>query len=258
MASTRTLKALEGRLYLIVIALIFFSFTPAFGQVTFTTDKAQFLADNPNLLFQDFESTKVPDGGGDTCNVPVDSESDDDCFSPGDILPQLTFYNLPTQPMGGLKVLGTNAAGPGTPPGPILIENTGTDTFDVVVDPGVTRIGLTVGCYTQGKCDTTADIVVLDTQEQLIGQTTVNVDSAFSNFLGISSSVPICCVLIQHRAGQDPDHGNGILNVWFGDSRNIPALSEWGMIAAIVGLGFVGVFFAARRRRAQASNTSNL
>ena len=31
---------------------------------------------------------------------------------------------------------------------------------------------------------------------------------------------------------------------------NVPALSEWGMISAAVGLGFVGVFFAARRKRA--------
>jgi hypothetical protein len=34
--------------------------------------------------------------------------------------------------------------------------------------------------------------------------------------------------------------------------RNIPTLSEWGMIAAALGLGFVGLFFAVRRRRARA------
>jgi len=32
----------------------------------------------------------------------------------------------------------------------------------------------------------------------------------------------------------------------------IPTLSEWGMIAAVAGLGLVGVFFAVRRRRMQA------
>lgn len=36
-------------------------------------------------------------------------------------------------------------------------------------------------------------------------------------------------------------------------SRNIPTLSEWGMISAAVGLGFIGVFFAMRRKRAQAA-----
>jgi hypothetical protein len=33
----------------------------------------------------------------------------------------------------------------------------------------------------------------------------------------------------------------------------IPTLSEWGMIAAAAGLGLVGVFFAVRRRRANAA-----
>ncbi|MFI5323583.1 MAG: IPTL-CTERM sorting domain-containing protein [Thermodesulfobacteriota bacterium] len=31
---------------------------------------------------------------------------------------------------------------------------------------------------------------------------------------------------------------------------HIPTLSEWGMIAAAVGLGFVGVFFGVRKRSA--------
>jgi hypothetical protein len=35
-------------------------------------------------------------------------------------------------------------------------------------------------------------------------------------------------------------------------TANIPTLSEWGMIAATVGLGLVGVFFAIRRRRVNA------
>jgi hypothetical protein len=33
----------------------------------------------------------------------------------------------------------------------------------------------------------------------------------------------------------------------------IPTLSEWGMIAAVVGLGLVGVFFAIRKRKARVS-----
>lgn len=35
-------------------------------------------------------------------------------------------------------------------------------------------------------------------------------------------------------------------------SRPIPTMSEWGMIAAAAGLAMVGVFFAVRRRKAQA------
>jgi hypothetical protein len=35
-------------------------------------------------------------------------------------------------------------------------------------------------------------------------------------------------------------------------NRNIPTLSEWGMIAAAAGLALVGVFFVIRRRKVQA------
>lgn len=44
--------------------------------------------------------------------------------------------------------------------------------------------------------------------------------------------------------------GCTITNVRVDEVRNIPTLSEWGIIAAVVGLGLAGVFFAVRRRRA--------
>jgi hypothetical protein len=47
----------------------------------------------------------------------------------------------------------------------------------------------------------------------------------------------------------------GFANCVFTDvpvSRNIPTLSEWAMIAAAAGLVMIGVFYAIRRRKAQA------
>ncbi|HSC35374.1 MAG TPA: IPTL-CTERM sorting domain-containing protein, partial [Thermodesulfobacteriota bacterium] len=35
-------------------------------------------------------------------------------------------------------------------------------------------------------------------------------------------------------------------------ASNIPALSEWGMIAAAGGLGLIGLFYAVRRKKAAA------
>ena len=40
-------------------------------------------------------------------------------------------------------------------------------------------------------------------------------------------------------------------NVQSDTVSQIPALSEWGMIAAAAGLGLIGVFFAVRRKRMQ-------
>jgi hypothetical protein len=36
------------------------------------------------------------------------------------------------------------------------------------------------------------------------------------------------------------------------ESKNIPTLSEWGMIAAAGGLGLIGLFYAVRRKKAAA------
>ena len=41
------------------------------------------------------------------------------------------------------------------------------------------------------------------------------------------------------------------VNVPGSSATDVPALSEWGMIAAAAGLGFVGVWFAVRRRKVQ-------
>ena len=40
-------------------------------------------------------------------------------------------------------------------------------------------------------------------------------------------------------------------NVRQSGTRNVPTLSEWGMISAAVGLGLIGVFFAVRRKKMQ-------
>ena len=52
----------------------------------------------------------------------------------------------------------------------------------------------------------------------------------------------------------DPEGGfkGGCTFVNVRTAAPIPTLSEWGMIAAAAGLTMVGVFFAVRRRRAQA------
>lgn len=48
--------------------------------------------------------------------------------------------------------------------------------------------------------------------------------------------------------------GGGLVTCTFLNvgTANIPTLSEWGMISAAAGLGLVGLFFALKRRKAQA------
>jgi hypothetical protein len=234
----------------VFVMLFLFSLSPASAQVSFTDDEAAFLAANPNLLFQDFEATKVGPGNVEPCNVPVDSNSNDNCFSPGDILPGIAFLNGPIFAPPDLIVGGQGFVDPGLPPGPVLLTNEFADDFEIVFEPGVSRVGLRLGCASKGPCDADVQLFIFNTNAQFLAETTVHVTSAFDTFLGISSSA-----LIQNISIRNPDPNTtslkGLLNIRFGNAeRNIPTLSEWGMIAAAAGLMLVGVFFAVRRRRA--------
>lgn len=238
------------KVYLIVITVLLFTAAPSFAQVDFTSNEAAFLAQNPDLQFQDFEDTKVGPGDVAGCNVPVDSNSNDDCFSPGDILPGIAFLNGPIFAPPDLIVIGQGLFDPGLPPGPVLLTNEFADDFEIVLNPGVSRVGLTVGCATMGPCDEDVQLFIFDTNAQFLAETTIHVTSAFDTFLGISSSA-----LIQNISIRNPDPNTislkGLLNIRFGNAeQNIPTLSEWGMIAAAAGLMMVGVFFAVKRKRA--------
>ena len=234
----------------VFVMLFLFSLSHASAQVSFTDDEAAFLAANPNLLFQDFEATKVGPGDVEPCNVPVDSNSNDNCFSPGDILPGITFLNGPFLAPPDLIVGGQGFVDPGLPPGPVLLTNEFADDFEIVLDPGVSRVGLRLGCAQKELCDADVEVLIFNTNNFFIDQTTVHVTDSFDTFLGISSNQLISNISIRNSDPNSPSL-KGVLSVWFGNpDRNIPTLSEWGMIAAAAGLMMVGVFFAVRRRRA--------
>jgi len=231
------------------LTIFLFSAAPALAQVTFTDNETQFLAQNPSLLFQDFENSKVDPVSGLTCPAPANSSSDNDCFSPGNILPGIEFLNGPIiDPVDGLFLVGEGFTNPGVPPGPALTASI-LNEFEIVLDPGVNRVGLTLGCITKGPCDRDIQVVVFDTNAQTLGLTTVHVTSGFDTFLGLSSQRLIENISLRNIGNDVSDMG--VLNVWFGNAeRNIPTLSEWGMIAAAAGLMLVGVFFAVKRLRA--------
>ncbi len=243
-------RALRGGLYLIALTVILFPALPALAQVNFTTDEAQFLAQNPDLAFQDFVGSKVVPVSSIVCPAPADSASDNDCFSPGTILPGIEFLNGPIlDPVTGLFLVGEGSTSAGEPPGPVLTATFTDNDFEIVFDPGVNRAGLTLGCISKGSCDADVQVVVFDTTPQFLAETTVHVTSGFNTFLGISTQAQIGNISIRNANGDFSE--KGVLNVWFGTRvpNQIPTLSEWGMIAAAAGLGLVGVFFAVKRKR---------
>lgn len=244
-ASTRT--------GLFITALALSSFltltTISRAQVTFTSNEAQFRADNPGLLTQTFSAGNVAPGDLQGCNTPVDSNSDDACFSPGDILPGIAFSVEPGS--------GTLLAGPfisfNLNPVKVLTPD-GSLQKNVVLFPGNTvfATGLVVGCLfdfgTGLPCTGQAlRIEVFGPGNVLIGSTDVITDSLFNTFVGITSDVPIERITLVD-ADPNPPSFNAIARVVFpGEGFGVPTLSEWGMIALVIVMGAAAMITLRRR-----------
>lgn len=217
---------------------------PASAQVTFLFDKDQYIANHPDQLVQNFDAGKVSPGNFEFCDQPVNVFSDDDCFDPRDIFPGLAFAANPNIFLAGPFFLG------GANPNNALARGGGTGTFDVFFESGVTSAGMDIGCFAEGvSCNALQTVRLIDASDNLIDAVQVNATDEFDTFLGFDSTIPVARVNI---SGPE-EFSQGVDEVRFGQlSSNIPTLSEWGMIAAFVGLGLVGVYFAVRKRRQQA------
>lgn len=226
---------------------------PSLAQVTFSLNEAFFHAQNPHLVTQTFAGGNVEPGDRNDCDTPVDSSSDDSCFSPGDILPGIAFSVEPgsgTVLVGPFLFFNLNPVNVLTPDG--------SAQKNVVLFPGNTVLaaGLRVGCFFDFgiglPCTNQAlRIEVFGPGDELIGSTNVVTDSLFQTFVGITSDVPIERITLID-ADLDPPSFNGIASVSFpGEARNIPTLSEWGMIALVMVIGAAAAI-TLRRRSASA------
>jgi hypothetical protein len=237
-----------SKLYLIAIAVCLFTAAPALAQVTFTDDEAVFFTLNPNLAVQDFESGIAGPGSVVSCSQTLNEDTNDACFSPGDILPGIEF----SVPLEELAIVGQ---GFGSNPFIVLIPVFSADSMDITF-PGntVNAVGMDLGCLLEGPgaCSDNVLVRVYGAGDELIGSRLVAVTDFFDSFLGIQSVVPIARINLSN--GDQLIFFEGIDRIAFGPAgftANIPTLSEWGMIAAAVGLGLAGAFFALRNRKAK-------
>lgn len=235
--------------FMLSMLIVLSAAAPSLAQVTFSSNEAFFHAENPHLITQTFAAGNVEPGDLTGCDTPVDSGSDDVCFSPGNILPGIAFSVEPGS--------GTNLVGPflffNLNPVKALVPD-GAAEKSVVLFPGNTVIaaGLRVGCLFdfgigQPCTNQALRIEVFGQGNQLIGSTNVTTDSLFQTFVGITSDVPIERITLVD-ADLDPPSFNGIASVSFpGEGHSIPTLSEWGMMAMAVIIG-AGAAITLRRR----------
>ncbi len=186
------------------------------------------------------------------CANPANSSSNDDCFSPGQILPDIEFVVDPGLSSNALVLFNGNFFGNDNPPN-VLASNVGGvgDDFDIIfTEPNINAVGINAGCLSESDTCIIGKTVRVSVfgGSGLLGTIVIPVTSAFNSFLGINTAEPITEIRI---LDENVDVIQGVLNVWFGTraAPQIPTLSEWGMIAAAAGLLMVGVFFAVKRKR---------
>lgn len=220
--------------------------------VVFTSNHTQFLQDNPRLRLQTFDSGNVEPGQLQGCSTPVDSNSDDACFRPGDILPGIAFSTDPD--FGGTLLDGPFALG-NLNPRKVLAPD-GSKQKSVITFPGndVRAVGLELGCLFDfsGPCvGQTMLVQVYGAGNSLLGETIVPVDSLFEAFVGITSDDQIERITFIDADLETQPSFNGVERVYFPNEGlfNIPTLSQYGVAAFALTLGIAAIY-AIRRRRA--------
>lgn len=225
------------------------------AQVTFLTDKNQYVANHPDQQVQLFASGNVAPGSFQFCDsVFIDFTSNNPCFSPGDILPGLAFFSTPSSPVSGsfeLRGVGANA---NSNPRKALGRQTDGDTEFIEIlfgDGGVSSAGIVPGCFDgTPPCNATYLLQIYSTSGALLDEIQVPVTDLFNTFVGFDSSVPVGRVTLSDSSQLTTFEM--IDEVRFtAIPEAIPTLSEWGLIVMAGILGIVG-FIVMNRRKASA------
>jgi hypothetical protein len=152
------------------------------------------------------------DGIGD-CVEPLSASSDDQCYSPGDLIEG---FSLTSTSGGGYVVLGDNhhqVGQEGLAVGPMQIISSEFSNIATIVSfsaDDVTAVAMDVipGCN-----GLDVNVWVFDRQDSLIGSTTISVDASWhSGFLGFVTPAPVGRV----ELATSPSGGQLIQNLRFG------------------------------------------
>ena len=182
--------------------------------LTFYNDRATFDADFPDLPLEDFEEGNVSAGGVRGCSKPVDENTNNRCFVPGDIEPGVSF----TTPSGSGIVL--HGAGFGGATSKNIVANRATDPF--IIDftaEDVTAVGMDITAYFNGDPHVQIDIFGAN---GLLGTTTAAGTPESGSFWGVSSDEVITQIVLTSNIGK----GEGVDNIAFGPGNKAPDCSN--------------------------------
>lgn len=245
--------SIDGVYFLVCVLLVFSSYFSAFAQVNVTNNVDQFIADNPGLAFQDFSAANVPPGmSSPNCSDTLTADTNDDCFSPGDIHPGIQFSLI--KPFGGFQnVGGENLFPPDNNNPPNVLFSLFNDVhFQIDFSQFVNAAGLTLGCVDVFPEECAGNIIVdvFGVGDVLLGSTNIDVTDLTNSFIGLNSPNRITKLIIR-QADQEGVIYDTILNVRFGpnkEPRDVPTISQWGLIFIASLIGIFG-YIAIRKRK---------
>ena len=245
--------SIDGVYILVFVLFAFSSYFTAIAQVNVTNNVGQFIADNPGLAFQDFSAANVPPGiSSPICSDTLTADTNDGCFSPGDIHPGIQFSLI--KPLGGFQnVGGENLFPPDNNNPPNILFSLFNDVhFQIDFSQFVNAAGLTLGCVDVFPEECAGNIIVdvFGVGDVLLGSTNIDVTDLTNSFIGLNSPNRITKLIIR-QADQEGVIYDTILNVRFGpnkEPRDVPTISQWGLISIASLLGIFG-FIAIRKRK---------
>jgi hypothetical protein len=210
--------------------------------LTFYVNRAAFNAANPGLPIEGFQNANT---GTSVFTGPLDSTTNNAQFSPGDILPGITFTDSPGPDAGAMFVVGP---GQSTNPTTALGVNfPATDAMDILLNPGVSAVALDIFQNFGGGAQsgvTQPYVVDIFGTSGLLGSTVILVPSGQFGFFGVSSNVSgeIVRVSVNNRSAFDV-----IDNVAFGGAA-VPEPSTLAF-AGSLGIGLLALGRSRLRRR---------
>ncbi len=215
------------------------------ASLTVFTDLASFQAAAPMAVNSEDIEDNITGGAISTCTEPVNSASNDACFTPGQFVDGL---EITSSGGGGIVILppGFN----GLPSFAMGANTFGDTTFMSFSDGDILAVGMDVFA---GLAPSDVILTVSDAGGNTLGTATVAGLGMLpdSGFIGFVSDVPIAQIEI------DSAGGNGELfdNVLFGtvnpfpDPPAVPALQTTGLLMLILILAAGSVLLLARRRK---------
>lgn len=199
------------------------------GTLTTYADLATFQAAAPAAVFEDFEGGLVAAGGVAVCIPPVNSASNDPCFTPGDLITGFDF--IVSTPSNSAVTLGAGFIGNAS-----VVLGAATFTDITIVDFTTPVDAIAFDVTTNGPNPIT--VRAFDASATVIGtiNTAVTAQGALT-FVGFSSTTPIARITI----ADDTGGGELIDNLGFGTlaplippATPVPSLSLTSLIIMLL------------------------